>query len=199
MHVMRELDEMCDATPEEMEEYLKTQERKRNKNGTVANTAFTEGIQFLWSAYKAEFWYWELIETYRRLSCTSVLAVFYVGTPLQCVFGTLLSIFYVKLYTSNKPYFDPFDNVMAEFGHYQIFFTFFSIYIVRLQSLGTNIAAYFLVDALVVGLNSLVIGAFLNTVLQEYLIYLARMRKGMSFHVNFSMPVNGRIYRNDKS
>lgn len=68
----------------------------------MANTAFTEGIQFLWAAYRSEYWFWELIETYRRLSCTSILATFYVQTPLQCVFGTLLSIFYVKLYTSCK-------------------------------------------------------------------------------------------------
>ena len=67
--------------------------------------------------------------------------------------------------------------MMAEFGHYQIFFTFFSIYIMRMRSLGRNEAAYYLLDTMVVGINTLVVGSFLSTVLQEYLLYLARLRK----------------------
>lgn len=177
MAYMRSLDEMCEATPEEMEEYVKNAEKKRKNKDKIINTAFVEGIQFLWSSYRSDVWYWEVIETTRRLGCSSVMSIVAAGTPTQCCFAVLVSVAYVKLYSGAQPYFDPFDNVMAEFGLYQVFFTFFSVYVLRQRSIGENESVYYFLDSLTVLVNFLVLGSFLYTVLGELLAHRARLRR----------------------
>ena len=183
MSMMRDLDNMCDATPDEIEAYIKNVMRKKNKGTIITNTAFVDGIQFLWSSYRPEMWFWEVVETTRRLMCASVMSIVMSGTPSQCCFAVLVSIAYVKLYTSFKPYFESFDNVMAEFGHYQIFFTFFGVYVMRQQSIGdADNGVYYFLDVMVVLCNFLVAGAFFYTLAGEFVAYrkrLMRVRMGL--------------------
>lgn len=55
-------------------------------------------LKFLFSAYEPQFWYWEVIETYRRLILTGVLVLVSQGDPLQLVIGMVLAVFFIKLY-----------------------------------------------------------------------------------------------------
>jgi hypothetical protein len=64
----------------------------------------TERLQFLWGAYQPRLWYWEVIETTRKLMLTAVLSVCAPGSPKQTVFGILMSFGYIRLYSFYRPY-----------------------------------------------------------------------------------------------
>jgi len=82
-------------------------------------------LAFLWESYRPEFWYFEVIETTRRLLLTSVLSVIQSGSSQQAVLACLFSLAYIKLYNKCAPYDSPSTSSLAEMGQYQIFFTFF--------------------------------------------------------------------------
>ena len=67
-------------------------------------TANASQIAFLWDAYLPEFWYWEVVETTRRLMLTAVLSVCGPGSATQAVLAVLLSIAYIELYNAYKPF-----------------------------------------------------------------------------------------------
>jgi hypothetical protein len=94
-------------------------------------SANTARLGFLWAAYSPEYWYWEVIETTRRLMLTAVLSVVEPGSAVQSVLSIMLAQFYLKLYGYNMPYGEGSDNTLAEIGQYQIFFTFFSALIIQ--------------------------------------------------------------------
>ncbi len=75
------------------------------------------GIRFLYGSYLPEYWYFEIIETYRRLSLTAFLSVISPGSPLQVCIGLLLSIIFEKLYNYMKPYFNGDIQNVASCGH----------------------------------------------------------------------------------
>ncbi|CAM9625594.1 unnamed protein product, partial [Ectocarpus fasciculatus] len=55
-------------------------------------------LTFLFSAYEPQFWYWEVIETFRRLILTGVLVLVAQGSALQLIVGMGLAVFFIKLY-----------------------------------------------------------------------------------------------------
>ena len=93
-------------------------------------TPQTARLAFLWAAYKPKFWYFEIVETSRRMILTAVLSIISPGTSGQIVLAFLVSIFYVSLYRRLSPYVETFDNEMANVGMIQISATFFAALIV---------------------------------------------------------------------
>jgi hypothetical protein len=63
-----------------------------------------EELGFLHQSYLGRRWYWEVIETGRRLLLTAVISVMGAGTGLQIVFGMFVAIVYIKLYSYFQPY-----------------------------------------------------------------------------------------------
>jgi hypothetical protein len=57
-----------------------------------------EPLNFLYSSYAPQYWYWEVIETIRRLLLTGVLVLFVQGSAFQIVFAFVISLFFMKLY-----------------------------------------------------------------------------------------------------
>ncbi|RYH21675.1 hypothetical protein EON65_20285 [archaeon] len=84
-------------------------------------------LSFLWAAYEPGFWYWEVIETFRRIMLTAVLSAIAPGTSSQNVFSIIVSVLFIKLYASHKPYEEDSDDALAELGQVQIFFTFLAV------------------------------------------------------------------------
>ena len=82
-------------------------------------------ISFLWDAFLPKYWYWEIVETTRRLVLTAVLSVCGPGSSSQAVLAVLVSLAYIKLYGHYAPYCSLKNNRLAEVGQFQIFFTFF--------------------------------------------------------------------------
>jgi hypothetical protein len=65
-----------------------------------------ERLKFLWKAYEPQFWYWEVIETTRRLMLTAVLSIIGPGSPPQSVVAIMLALIYMKIYAVCEPYDD---------------------------------------------------------------------------------------------
>ena len=61
-------------------------------------------LEFLFTAYEPQYWYWEVLETVRRLLLTAVLSVCGQGTSEQYIYGIILAIVFVKLHSSYEPY-----------------------------------------------------------------------------------------------
>jgi hypothetical protein len=96
-------------------------------------------IKFLWEAYEPKFWYWEFVETTRRLMLTAVLSVCGTGTAAQAVLAVLLALVYIKLYGFFNPYVEDADDIVAETGQFQVFLSFLGALIYQRHLLG---AAY---------------------------------------------------------
>jgi hypothetical protein len=88
-------------------------------------------IKFLYESYKPQYWYFEIVETGRRLMLTGVLSVAGEGTSGQVVFGILLAVLYTKIYGYYQPYELQETSVVAELAQYQIFFSFFGTLVVQ--------------------------------------------------------------------
>ena len=88
-------------------------------------------LMFLWQSYKPIYWYFELVETTRRIMLTAVLSVCSPGSSSQSVLGVILSFLYLLYYGIHQPYDEKSDFILAEIGLIQIFFTFFSALIVQ--------------------------------------------------------------------
>ena len=95
------------------------------KNQTYSMSAPAARLAFLWAAFKPQYWYWEVVETTRRLMLTAVLSITGAGTSQQAVLALLLAILYIKLYSYFSPYEEAQSSITAEVGQYQILFTFF--------------------------------------------------------------------------
>ena len=67
-------------------------------------------IVFLFEPYKPEFWYFEVVETVRRLLMTGVLSIIKPGTYSQLSYGLFLSIFFTVLLAALQPYNEVRDN-----------------------------------------------------------------------------------------
>jgi hypothetical protein len=93
-------------------------------------------LAFLWQAYKPEYWYWEIIETTRKLMLTAVLSVCSPGSSEQSIFGVIMAWAYITLYSYYQPYEGASDNVLAAAGQIQIFFTFFAALIIQNDLMG---------------------------------------------------------------
>ena len=70
-------------------------------------------LELLFGPYEPEFYYWEVIETVRRLLATSVLLLV-PSTMLRIIVSILLSMLTLKLYGYFEPYTDRSDDILAE-------------------------------------------------------------------------------------
>jgi hypothetical protein len=120
-----------------------------NEQSTTNNILSPQVMRtaFLWEAYNPRYWYWEGIETTRRLILTAVISVCDPGTVKQSLLALLITLAYAKLYSYCNPYKSNYDNTLAEIGLYQIFLTFFGVMIVANNFLGAqyNISVFVLI------------------------------------------------------
>lgn len=124
-------------------------------------------IKFLYESYKPQYWYFEIVETVRRLMLTGVLSVAGEGTSGQIVFGIILAVFYTKIYGYYQPYELQETSVVAELAQYQIFFSFFGSLVVQnalLEPFYNN-----LIGGLMIVLN---LSASLLSVYYEYMGFI---------------------------
>jgi hypothetical protein len=106
--------------------------------GTRGVTSKAQRLSFLWDAYEPQYWYWEVVETTRRLMLTAVLSVCGAGSSAQSIFAVLLGLLYIKLYGFYAPYDADGDDILAETGQFQIFFTFLGALIYQNSLLGSQ-------------------------------------------------------------
>ncbi len=105
------------------------EEMKQSKSINLSSHALC--LSMLWEPYKNEYWYWEVIECYRRIILTSLVSIISPGSPLQSISAILFTLFFIRLYASFLPYAVHSDNILAELGQVQIFATFFIALIIN--------------------------------------------------------------------
>jgi predicted outer membrane repeat protein len=120
---------VLDETPGGGDHVTNNTDNKASRLGTLS---------FLFAAYAPQYWYWEVVETYRRLFMTAVISVVDPGTSVQAVFAILLALFSIKLYSVHVPYSEGTDGILAEAGQFQVFFTFFGGLIIQADLLGSD-------------------------------------------------------------
>ena len=77
--------------------------RKPPSKGIMKFVTMAE-LSFLHQSYMGQRWYWEVVETGRRLLLTAVISVLGAGSGAQIVFGIFVSVMYIKLYSYYQPY-----------------------------------------------------------------------------------------------
>ena len=95
------------ALLQEVEEIRYTTNHAVDSNGT---TRFA--LKFLYENYKAFYWYWEVIEMYRKLLLTSVLPVITSQSRIFLGLAIVLSSFFTVLHAYTKPIKDSFENYL---------------------------------------------------------------------------------------
>jgi len=97
-----------------------------------------EEIKFLYNAYRPRYWYWEIIETVRRLLLTGVLSIVNVGTTYQIVVGILIAIAFVYVNDQYKPSPNRADNILQEMSQYLILLTLIGALLIRTQAFNSS-------------------------------------------------------------
>ena len=82
-------------------------------------------IKFLFQEYQPKFWYFEIIETFRKLFLTSVLSVISPGSTKQLVFGNLFVVICLIFYVCMGPFDDLELTVTSAICQLQIWFILF--------------------------------------------------------------------------
>ena len=85
-------------------------EKVAKSNDTGSDTEIMKGIQFLYENYKARSWYWEMIETSRKVIVTSGLIL--VGQESRSYIGLawVIAGLYGVCFAWNRPIRDAFEN-----------------------------------------------------------------------------------------
>jgi len=93
------------------------------------------GIIFLWDPYKPSFWYFEVVETARRLLMTGVLSTIQPGTFTQLTAGLMMGSGYTAILCFLQPYQEARDNNIAILSSALIELTFIASYLMKSQKL----------------------------------------------------------------
>eukprot|EP01041_Mallomonas_annulata_P002061 gene2061-4027_t len=75
--------------------------------------------------YEKKYWYWEVIETIRKLALTAGLSVISNFVGVQLVYGIVVSIAFVKIYGYYRPYESDDTDNLQELCSFQVLLTFF--------------------------------------------------------------------------
>jgi hypothetical protein len=145
-----------------------------DKNRTVDNTAtattgFTtqttddyslKALEFLYESYDNKYWYWEIIETYRRIFMTAVLSIISPGTPTQNVLAIMIAWIYLCIYGRYRPYRQDEDNIIGSLGLNQVFFTFFAALICENNLIRSELIIFLGIILILVNCSVLVLSCY---------------------------------------
>ena len=137
--------------------------RREDNQGKVIPVSVSM-LQFLYSSYKPKFWYFELVETGRRLTLTAIISVIAAGSSSQIVCAMMLSFFFLKLYGYLTPYEDTQTGFLAEMAQYQVYFTFFGALVTSQSLLGESLNSFMGVMLILVNLMVALTTAYLEYV-----------------------------------
>ena len=143
------------------------QERGLNTSVSLQNREVLTGLRFLFENYTEQTWYWELVETIRKVVLTSGLILVgsesraYVG--LACVISGLYGMFFAY----KRPILDSFENklMLSSLGVTFVNLGIGAVSRIPKEGLPSSINPYLdniIFNVLVFGANSLVIGLLLG-------------------------------------
>lgn len=83
-------------------------------------------FQFLIRPYKRDFYYWDVLDMFRRIFFCSILPLIKVSSVEKAGIGCVLSIMLLMIQSNLKPYEKAVTNSLSEACQYLIFFVFFT-------------------------------------------------------------------------
>ena len=95
-------------------------------------------LKFLYDAFLPHYWWTEVMECARKLLLTGFVVFFYSGSALQILFGLVVSVIFLALYSHFNPYLMPSNNTFASYVHFQIAFTLLITYSLKVNDLVTT-------------------------------------------------------------
>ena len=92
-------------------------------------------LSFLFDAFKPEYWYFEVVETIRRLALTGLLSTIKPGSFTQLSSGLLIAAGGTILVSKLEPYQDHKDNLLAIMSGCQLMSVFVTSFFIKAQGL----------------------------------------------------------------
>ena len=92
----------------------------RCDNNSNSTLDLYDQIEFLHKAYEGRCWYWEVVETLRRLLLTGILSIVTNGSAEQIVFGIFVAVCFMKLYGYFQPFVDDHNDTLQVRHHSSI-------------------------------------------------------------------------------
>ena len=110
-------------------------------------------LRFLWETYSGRFWYWEIVETLRRLFMTGLLSGMRPGSAEQIVLGIFFVFLYTRMLSRYRPYVGDAENRIAESAQWTLVSTLLVSVVIKFRALNGDDSGGDSADALLVGLN----------------------------------------------
>jgi hypothetical protein len=85
-----------------------------------------------------KYWYWEVIETIRRLLMTGALVLVGQNSTMQIVVAIVLSQVFIKLYAFYQPFHNQKIDFLSEVAMYQVFIALFIFLLLRNDGFKSN-------------------------------------------------------------
>lgn len=97
-----------------------------------------QSLVLLFEAYEPQYWYWEVIETIKRIMLTGVLVLIAQGTAAQIVVGICFGMFFRTLYDTYPLFADPTVGHAETVAQWQILCVFFLALLVKADFASIN-------------------------------------------------------------
>jgi hypothetical protein len=158
---------------------------RRHRYVELARVALTQKVLGgLFLSYEPQFYWWEVLELFRKLLLTGLIIFVMPETPTQLAVGCLITLAFMVLYSYAQPYEDILDDVLQLFCQLAIFSNYFSGLLLMVKADGADqtefhnfmlsmnlipigLGACFLLDFLLVPLL-LQSGVFIKNSIQNY-------------------------------
>lgn len=115
--------------------------------------------------FVVQYWYFEIVETYRKLFLTSVLSVISPGSTLQLVVGELFCVFSLILYVVLNPFRDTEMTRTSSICQVQIWYILFVLILINED---VNMPGYFNTVSIVISLLIVMIYVILWTLFEFF-------------------------------
>ena len=110
MYILLNVDE------DDLQTFRQENERRKTSTPIIRNETLHFASKFLYKNYRPSCWFWELIETYRKLLLTSLWPIFASKTRLSLTIAIIFSSVFTVLHAYAKAIKDSFEN------HLQVIF-----------------------------------------------------------------------------
>ena len=96
-------------------------------------------LSFLYSSYEPQCYWFEVVETVRKLVLTAGLIFFQPGTAAQIVLSILVCLLSMRVYSGWKPFVSEEHDKLAEVAQWQLFFVMFAALLIRVNMDGESL------------------------------------------------------------
>jgi hypothetical protein len=105
--------------------------------GHETNRELEEELGFLYAGYERQYYWWEVVECFRKLILTGMITFINPGTSSQLFSAVLLSQVFIVLYARQKPFYRSCDDNLMLLAQLQIWFTAISGHSIKLSAVPT--------------------------------------------------------------